>query len=147
MHAATERWANSSPGVAVDQSAVAARRAYAAGGGIMDGDTITSLVREHSSQPISRVARWIVGREVVQFRCLADTLFPLFQFDLATMSIRPGAQRVIAELAPAFDDMELAQWFVRRNTCLAGAMPVDLVDSQLPAVLAAARTDRFVLRG
>ena len=75
MHAATERWANSSPGVAVDQSAVAARSAYAAGGGIMDGDTITSLVREHSSQPISRV------------------------------------------------------------------------DSELPAVLAAARTDRFVLRG
>jgi len=84
MHAATERWANSSPGVAVDQFAVAARSAYAAGGGIMDRDTITTLVREHSS---------------------------------------------------------------RRNACLAGAMPVDLVDSELPAVLAAARTDRFVLRG
>jgi hypothetical protein len=35
----------------------------------------------------------------------------------------------------------------RRNACLAGAMPVDLMDSELPAVLAAARTNRFVLRG
>ena len=123
------------------------RSAYASSGGVVSGAEIVLLLRGHSSQSISRVARWIVAREVVQFKWRGETLLPLFQFDLANMSVRPHTRRVIAELAPAFDDMDLAQWFVRPNSRLADALPVDLFERDLLAVLAAARADRLARMG
>ena len=120
---------------------------YVRRGGVACGDELVSLIRTHADQPISRVARWIVGREAVQFKYGHDTVFPLFQFDLAEMSIRSDVRRVLAELAAAFDDAEIAQWFVRPNAWLAGATPVDALQYGVDGVLEAARADRFLILG
>jgi hypothetical protein len=134
--------------VALDaEPAFAIQSAYAVNGGIAHGAMIVELLRDHASQPISRVARWIVARDIVQFRWRGETMFPLFQFDLTTMAVRQSAREVVAELAPAFDDLSLADWFVRPNGWLAGATPVAVVQSDPKAVLAAARADRFATLG
>jgi hypothetical protein len=122
-------------------------REYLCRGGLARGDELLNLVRTHCDQPISRVARWIVGREVLQYRSGLDAAFPLFQFDVADMSIRPAVRQVIGELSGVLDDGELAQWFVRPNLSLDGAMPVDALKRDAGAVIAAARTDRFIARG
>jgi alkylation response protein AidB-like acyl-CoA dehydrogenase len=120
---------------------------YVSRGGVARGSELVSLIRTRADQPISRIARWIVSRQAVQFKSGPETVFPLFQFDLAEMSIRSDVRRVLAELADAFDDFEVAQWFVQPNACLAGATPVDALPYDVDGVLAAARTDRFVVLG
>jgi hypothetical protein len=132
---------------ATDSAERSMEREYVSRGGLARGDELLALVRTRCDQPISRVARWIVGREAIQYRSGTEAAFPLFQFELSDMSIRPAVAGVIAELSPALDDIELAEWFVRPNATLAGAMPADVIDDDPGAVIAAARADRFVIRG
>jgi hypothetical protein len=67
--------------------------------------------------------------------------------DLGDLSLKPGPGVVLSELNAVFNGWELACWFCQPNTSLNGSRPVDLVDSDLSAVLGAARTDRFVAAG
>ncbi len=71
---------------------------------------------------------------------------PLFQFDLADMSLRPAAASVIGELSGAFDELDLAAWFAEPNAWLANAAPMDALESDPLAVLQAARADRYIAR-
>jgi hypothetical protein len=120
--------------------------AYRKTGGLVSCDEAAMLLRRHHEQPISVLARWIVARKVVSFAWQSETLVPLFQFDLSDMSLRAAASDVITELAGAFDDLELAAWFTRPNCWLANAAPVDTIDADAPAVLQAARADRYIAR-
>lgn len=122
-------------------------RAYRATGGLANGDEVARLLRKRSEQPISMLARWIVDRSVVSIVWQSQTLLPLFQFDLADMSLRSGTSAVIRELVDAFDDWEIAHWFAQPNTWLDGAAPVDNMASDQSAVLSAARADRFIALG
>jgi hypothetical protein len=121
--------------------------AYQTRGGVARGDELVSLVRTRADQPLSRVARWIVDRDALQFRLQDETVFPLFQFDMADMSVRADVRRVMAELTPAFDNDDMAQWFVRQNAWIAGSRPVDLLARDVDSVVAAARADRCMLLG
>ena len=116
-------------------------------GGVVNGDALARLLRSGTEQPISLLARWIVQREVISFSWHSQTLLPLFQFDLETLQVRPGVLQVIAELREAFDDLELADWFARPNNWLQGDTPASRFRSDLPAVLQAARADRYVALG
>jgi hypothetical protein len=71
----------------------------------------------------------------------------LFQFNLWDLSTRPGSRQVLAELSPSFDGWQLAAWFVQRSAWLDYRRPVDLLASNLPAVLSLARVDRYVANG
>jgi hypothetical protein len=121
-------------------------QAYRNAGGIVSGDALAVELRRHSEQPLSLLARWIVDREVISVDWSARTWLPLFQFDLRYFIV-PGVRDVVAELVPVFDEWELAEWFVTANCWLDGALPLDTVRTDLAAVLAAARTDRFVAAG
>ena len=44
-------------------------------------------------------------------------------------------------------DRDIAHWYVRANDTLAGRRPIDLLDTGLPAVLTAARADRYAIDG
>jgi hypothetical protein len=123
------------------------RHAYRASCGVAVCDEVARLLRSHSDQPISQLARWIVSRQLVSFVWRSQTLIPLFQLDFTQMSVRPSVQQVIAELSDVFDDWDLANWFVRPNSGLAGSTPVKAISTDLPAVLQAARADRFVAIG
>jgi hypothetical protein len=135
------------PSSATESRSAAMVKVYERAGGLMRSEEVLFLLRRRSSQPLSLLARWIVDQRVVTFEWQADRLVPMFQFDLADMSIRPEAGAVLAELAGAFDDWELASWFAEPNAWLQGRSPVDVLQADTPAVLEAARADRFIVRG
>ncbi len=129
--------------------------AFTGTGGLVNGDDLAELIRHRcevagwlpDSLPVSLVARWIVSRAVVSLDSPWGPLFPLFQFDLPTASVIDGMAPLLEELRPVFDDVELALWFVTPNDWLSGARPVSAMHHSLPAVLQAARADRFVAGG
>jgi hypothetical protein len=129
--------------------------AFSSTGGLVNGDDLAELIRHRcevagwlpDSQPVSLVARWIVARAVVSLDSPWGSLFPLFQFDLPTASVVDAMAPLLAELSPVFEGAELALWFVTPNDWLGGARPVSAMHHSLPAVLQAARADRFVAGG
>ena len=121
--------------------------AYRRSGGIASDGDVVLMLRQCSDQPLSRLARWIVARDVVSFNCHGTTWLPLFQFDGAALSVLPTVTAVIQELADVFDDWELAAWFALPNTWLQGRTPVDALIGRPSAVREAARADPFIARG
>ncbi len=121
--------------------------AYRRTGGLLASDELLCLLRPHADQPISRLARWIVTHQVVSFMWQSNTLLPMFQFDPADMALRAGPREVTLELAGAFDSWDLASWFAQPNAWLQGEAPVDRIVRDQPAVLQAARADRFIAAG
>ena len=111
------------------------------------GDELALFLRSHCDQPVSMLARWIVQRQVLSFAWRAQTLIPMFQFELKRCSIRAGLTETITELAAAFDEVETVVWFARPNCWLAGAAPADVMIADAPAVRHAARADRFIALG
>jgi len=120
---------------------------YRVHGGLIGGDDFAQRLRAHHDQPVSRLARWIVEREVVAIDWRGAILLPAFQLARGDDGIRPVVSGVLAELRGVFDDAELAQWFIRRNTWLGDARPLDLVEIDEDAIVGAARADRFVAGG
>jgi hypothetical protein len=129
--------------------------AFSGTGGLVSGDDLADLIRHRcevagwlpDSEPVSLVARWIVTRAVISLDSPWGPMFPLFQFDLPTASVIDAMAPLLNELRPVFDDVELALWFVTPNDWLGGARPVSAMHHSLPAVLQAARADRFVAGG
>jgi hypothetical protein len=136
----------SSPPAASDEHR-AMIHTYQRMGGLVSCDQAAMLLGRHREQPISLLARWIVARAVVSFVWQSETLVPLFQFELADMTLRQGASEVIAELAGAFDELDLATWFTLPNCWLGEAPPLAVLETDQPAVLRAARADRYLARG
>jgi hypothetical protein len=66
----------------------------------------------------------------------------MFQFDAQDLSIRPETRLVIDALDPGCDGWTLALWFARPHAGLNDLAPVDLLHSDLPAVLEVANADR-----
>lgn len=121
--------------------------AYTLHGGVADCEVLSGLMRKHRDQPISCIARWIVQNEIVSFERFGHTLFPLFQFELSSMGVKPAVSEIAQLLAGAFDKDECANWFALPNDWLDGQTPASMIDGNLPAVREAARADRFVALG
>ena len=121
--------------------------AYQKAGGTLTSDEFICLLRNHCGQPLSMLARRIVARELITFSWRGQTLIPMFQLEPVTGSTRSDVLVLLAELAPALDEEEVARWFVRPNPWLLGGTPVACLSEDFNAVLHAARTDRFVAAG
>jgi hypothetical protein len=111
---------------------------YRASGGLASGDELAFRLRGHSAQPISVLARWIVGRNVVAIHWRSQTLLPLFQFHLHDMSLRAEMQPMVPLLSAVFDEWQVAQWFARQNAGLDGRSPADEMNRDPARVLHAA---------
>ena len=130
-----------------DRQLLSMVQAFRTTGGVVCGDELAYLLRRRSKQPISIVARWIVGRQVVSFEWQSQTMLPLFQFDPSNMALRSCVVEIVRELVDTYDDWEAAWWFASPNAWLDGAMPVERIDKDAQEVLDAARADRFIARG
>ncbi len=130
-------------------------RAFAPSGGLVSGDELAELLRRHGGghdelsqvQPVSLVARWIVTHSVISLDGPWGRMLPLFQFDLPRAAVHEAMRPLLSELRGAFEDTELAMWFVTSNDWLAGACPAQVMHTDLHAVRQAARSDRFVAVG
>jgi hypothetical protein len=107
---------------------------------------LVCLLRDHSPQPVSRLARAIVDRTVLSFECSGHRWLPLFQFDMRTLSVKREVRHVLAELIEVLDDATLVSWFAEQNAWLDEAAPVEAIGTAPLAVLNAARADRFITR-
>lgn len=133
--------------VPTDRDFVAMRAGYRATGGIARGDDLARLLEDMQRGDVSTLARLIAAGEVFGFDWHGSFWVPMFQFDLRDLSVRPSVRQVQTELAQVFDGWTMAVWFAQRNSWLDEQRPVDLLNSQLSAVLHAARADRFVASG
>jgi hypothetical protein len=101
----------------------------------------------HRQGDYASLARQIVDRDVLCFDWDASYWLPMFQFDLRDLSVRRDLLPVIRELQDDCDGWALANWFSHALDGLGGRTPVDLLDTDLAAVLAAARAGRQVETG
>lgn len=130
-----------------DRDFLAMRAAYLATGGTARGDDLARLLEDRRRGDGVSLARLIVAGEVFGFEWHRLFWVPMFQFELRDLSLKPGPRQVLAELASEFDGWTLAIWFSEANCWLNERRPVDVLDSNLAAVLGAARTDRFIAAG
>lgn len=120
------------------------RNAYGPSGGLARGDDLARLLEDRQQGDFVSLAKVIVGREVFGFKWREQLWIPMFQFELRDLSIKTAHRPVLAELAPVFDNFSLADWFARPNAWLGSQSPVQVLGSNLAAVLNAARADRFI---
>ncbi len=74
-------------------------------------------------------------------------LVPSFQFEGGALRWRVGTQEVLDELRGAYDDDEIAMWFSTPSPWLDGSTPAKTLAWSFQSVIAAARVDRYVVRG
>jgi hypothetical protein len=135
------------PAFDADATFVAMLGAYRCSGGLARVDEVVTLLEGAGHPAVATLARWIVDCSVIGFEWEAQTWLPWFQFGAADHVPGPALRAVIAELHSAYDGWELAHWFARPNSALAGCAPVDRIVHDADAVLQAARADRFIAKG
>ena len=126
---------------------VAMLDAYQATGGVARVEEVVELFKSREGPSVGMLAAWIERREVICFEWHADIWLPWFQFHRIELLPHPQLTPVFAELTSVYDAWEMANWFARRNPWLADRSPVSALVSDLPAVLHAARADRFIANG
>lgn len=108
---------------------------------------MVALLQTRVDQPLSRVARWIVRREVLSLPVCGRHCMPLFQFEPESLSVRQGVSDAIGELKDVFDASELLTWFATPHEGLGGRCPAACAHSDPSDLIHAARLDRFVATG
>jgi len=126
---------------------LALNAAYRPTGGLARGDDLARLLEDHRFGDFVSLAGLVESGEIFGFEWQRKFWVPMFQFELRDMSSKPAVRQVREELATAFDGWPLAAWFADANAWLSARRPVDLLDSDLPAVMDAARADRFIAAG
>lgn len=123
-----------------DRCFVGMLRAFRETGGLARGDEVAELLAQRGAGDVSRLARWIVAREVIAFDWRGELWVPLFQFNLADMSLRTDVRQVARALGPTLDSWGIAVWFSTANAELDGRAPVDVLVDDPQALLAAVDT-------
>ncbi len=130
-----------------DQQFIAMLDGYRASGGLAGRREVLALSKRRGGPDAATLAHWVAERKVINFEWQSQTWLPLFQFQRPDMQPQAELARVLAELTPVYDPWELASWFVQPNPWLADRTPLDTLAADLPAVLNAARAERFVVNG
>lgn len=120
---------------------------YRDSGGLARTTEVVARFKCRYGPNVATLTHWIVDREVICFAWQSQTWIPWFQFDRFDMTPREELRPVFAELASVYDPWEMGNWFARPNPWLADRPPVEALVSDLPAVLHAARADRFIANG
>jgi hypothetical protein len=121
--------------------------AFERSGGVWTGVEVERMLQRRTARPISLLARWIVDSLVISVAWRGDYLLPAFQFDVASASVRRPVFEVLEALDGTLKDLDLAAWFARPNDRLDGAAPVDMIDHEPGAIVAAAHAARRAARG
>ncbi len=121
--------------------------AYRSSGGSGRGDGLARLLEERCRGDCVSLARLIGSGAAFGFEWRGTLWIPMFQFDARDLAVKAGVRKALAELAADFNGWDRAAWFASGNTWLGGHRPVDLLDTDLPAVIGAARADRFIAAG
>ena len=130
-----------------DTDFVALQACLRPSGGLVRGDDLAMCLGQGQTAGHARLARLMVSGQVFSFAWLDTYWLPMFQFDPTAPGPRAESCAVLRELVEVLDGWSLAVWFVQPSSCLANRSPLDLLRSDLPAVLQAARLQRYVVKG
>jgi len=114
------------------------QEAYRGHGGIARGDVLASRMNATGRGGYIDLARRIVAGQLFTFKWHDSFWLPMFQFDPERLSLQEGPRRVLNELHATLDGWSISRWYVQPNPRLEGQRPLDLLDSDLCGVLAAA---------
>jgi hypothetical protein len=128
----------------VDKQLDAMCAAFHTTGGLARGDDLALLLEDHRRGADASLSKLIASDRVFGFKRSFAFWVPMFQFELDDLRLKPAALKVRAELAAEFDGWEVASWFAEPNAWLRDQRPVEMLDSNLREVMAAARIDRFI---
>jgi hypothetical protein len=128
----------------VDRQFVEMLNGYRSSGGLARLQELVCSNWSGKEVDIAMVASCISRRELICFEWQSHAWLPLFQFNGRDMAPHPQLLPVVQELSCIFDPWELAHWFSQPNPWLSDRAPADMLLTDLPAVLQAARADRFV---
>ena len=117
---------------------------YMWSGGIARSNEAARRLEALQPGSLISVERLIAANAVFAFDWRGSLWLPMFQFAPDARLVNPHARRVLTELASVFDGWAIACWFLDANLWLQGRRPIDVMESAPPAVLAAARGDRFI---
>lgn len=120
--------------------------AFRATGGLATGDEIAARMARAGAGGLATLGRRIAQGHVLAFPWNGEYWLPWFQFDRASMQVRPIAAAILAELSGVLDAWDLTQWIVTPDSALGGRSPLQMLDRPA-AVLPAARLARFLARG
>jgi hypothetical protein len=134
-------------GLAGDREFAAVRAGCQASGGVVRGGDLAGWLEKRQRGDAVSLAKLIISGNIFGFEWQGNFWIPMFQFDFRDLSIRQAPRKVRAELGGVFDGWTLSVWFVQPCVWLNGQSPIDLLEADLPAVLEAARSERFVATG
>jgi hypothetical protein len=122
---------------------IALLEAFRNTGGTAPGEIVGRLLQEHQCGDAVSLAKLVFTGQVFGFEWRENLWIPMCQFDPKDLALKPAPQQVRAELPALWPGWTTASWFAAPNAWLAGEAPVDLLNSNLPAVLQAARSTRW----
>jgi len=118
---------------------IALLEAYRSTGGLAPANLLCRSLPADRRGDLGHLVRLIVDRRVFVLDWRGESWIPMFQFDDHDLSCKPGPALVRAELEGLTSGWAVATWFAEPNALLEGRRPVNLVASDLPHVLHAAR--------
>lgn len=118
--------------------------AYLWSGGMARSLDVARHLAERQGAHFSSLERLLATKAVFAFEWRGNLWLPMFQFESKEMFVKPASRQVLAALAGVFDSWTIACWFQEPNLWLQGRRPIDQLDVNPMAVVAAARGDRYI---
>ncbi|WP_291010678.1 hypothetical protein [Hydrogenophaga sp.] len=118
---------------------IALLEAFCTSGGTAPGDILARLLADHQVGEVVSLAKLVHTGQVFGFEWRGSFWIPMFQFNMADLSLAATAQTVRAELPPLWSGWTVATWFATPSAQLNGHQPVDCLASESAAVLKAAQ--------
>lgn len=119
---------------------IALLEAFRPTGGTAPGEIIGRLLQEHQAGGPVSLEKLIDTGQAFGFEWRASLWVPMFQFDADELTLKLRAQQVRAELPSRWSGWMQASWFASPHAWLEGRRPVEVLDSDLQAVLWAAQS-------
>ena len=118
---------------------IALLEAFRATGGTATGEIVRGLLEAHQignavGKAVSLDQLISTGR-VFGFEWRDKLWIPMFQFHTTDLSLKDSAQQVRSALPPLWSGWGTASWFAAPNAQLQGCRPVDMLDSDIDAVM------------
>jgi hypothetical protein len=112
--------------------------AFRATGGIARADDLARLLEDFQSGNFATLAKRMASKEILHFEWRGMHWVPMFQFDLRDLSHRPAARLFLDACGAEVSGWALACWLASPSTSLGDQAPIELFESDLLGLCAAA---------
>lgn len=119
---------------------IALLEAFRVTGGTAPDVIVGRLLEEHQVGNAVSLAKLIDSGQAFGFEWRGSLWIPMFQFNANGLVLKADAQSVRAELPSLWSGWTLATWFAGPNARMNGRSPAEVLDSDLDAVMRAARS-------